>query len=490
MNNFSSINFQSEIKNEDETFLQMKSYIKNLEQVISKQQNEIKLLKMSNSNYEKDKIKNTSLLNLKENNLRDTTLILENLKFKNKILESKNSELEKENVEINDFNAELKQKNRILMNSQFYGQNKNSQYINLINELNEVSVIKSKLEFEIKNLQNKINEITIQYENEIKLITKMKNEEIIEKNKIISEFEKELNSLNLKNNFINESENKDKNNNENNSNNNIQYSEMIMNDINELQNKTTILSNENNELKNILNNVINKNKELENLLISKDKIINELKEKNKRITEEMKLQNEQFNLKLNLEDNNLTEIDEAKNKVNQLLIEREDLIKENTNLKNIYGQFNNDIKEANDLFNDKVKLFENVLITKSKKIKELQGKINLLNEEKNNLNQENNKLKSEKTKLEKNIGNEFSMLRGSKNNNNNNNNFISRNNQFDFQNQGSTFLKSGNRNINFNIIEDPFADSQQKSIEEFKQMLNKVDENLNKGKEKYFITEE
>ena len=241
MNNFSSINFQSEIKNEDETFLQMKSYIKNLEQVISKQQNEIKLLKMSNSNYEKDKIKNTSLLNLKENNLRDTTLILENLKFKNKILESKNSELEKENVEINDFNAELKQKNRILMNSQFYSQNKNSQYINLINELNEVSVIKSKLEFEIKNLQNKINEITIQYENEIKLITKMKNEEIIEKNKIISEFEKELNSLNLKNNFINESENKDKNNNENNSNNNIQYSEMIMNDINELQNKTTIL---------------------------------------------------------------------------------------------------------------------------------------------------------------------------------------------------------------------------------------------------------
>ena len=196
MNNFSSINFQSEIKNEDETFLQMKSYIKNLEQVISKQQNEIKLLKMSNSNYEKDKIKNTSLLNLKENNLRDTTLILENLKFKNKILESKNSELEKENVEINDFNAELKQKNRILMNSQFYSQNKNSQYINLINELNEVSVIKSKLEFEIKNLQNKINEITIQYENEIKLITKMKNEKIIEKNKIISEFEKELNSLN------------------------------------------------------------------------------------------------------------------------------------------------------------------------------------------------------------------------------------------------------------------------------------------------------
>ena len=95
-------------------------------------------------------------------------------------------------------------------------------------------------------------------------------------------------------------------------------------------------------------------------------------------------------------------------------------------------------------------------------------------------------MKSEKSKLEKNTINEISILRGSKNNNN----FISRNNQFDFQNQGSTFLKSGNRNINFNIIEDPFADSQQKSIEEFKQMLNKVDENLNKGKEKYFITEE
>ncbi len=255
-----------------------------------------------------------------------------------------------------------------------------------------------------------------------------------------------------------------------------------MNDINELQNKIIAVSNENNELKNILNNVINKNKELETLLISKDKIIKELKEKNKGIEEEIKLQNEQFNLKLNLEDNNFSEIDEAKNKVNQLLLEREDLIKENSNLKNIYGQFNNDIKEVNDLFNDKVKIFENVLITKSRKIKELQGKINLLNEEKNNLIQENNKLKSEKSKLEKNAGNEISLLRGSKNNNNN---FISRN-QFDFQNQGSTFLKSGNRNINFNNIEDPFADSQQKSIEEFKQMLNKVDENLNKGKEKLF----
>ena len=174
MNNFSPINFQSEIKNEDETFLQMKSYMKNLEQIITKQQNEIALLKMSNSNYEKDKIKNTSLLNLKDNIIRDTKLILENLKYKNKLLESKNSQLEKDNLEINDFNAELKQKNKILMNSQFYNQNKNSQYINLINELNEVSVIKSKLEFEIKNLQNKINEITIQYENEIKLITKTK----------------------------------------------------------------------------------------------------------------------------------------------------------------------------------------------------------------------------------------------------------------------------------------------------------------------------
>ncbi len=486
MNNFSPINFQSEIKNEDETFLQMKSYMKNLEQIITKQQNEIALLKMSNSNYEKDKIKNTSLLNLKDNIIRDTKLILENLKYKNKLLESKNSQLEKDNLEINDFNAELKQKNKILMNSQFYNQNKNSQYINLINELNEVSVIKSKLEFEIKNLQNKINEITIQYENEIKLITKTKNEEIIEKNKIISEFEKELNSIHLKNNFINDSENKDKKINENNLNNNIQYSEIILNDINELQNKIIAVSNENNELKNILNNVINKNKELETLLISKDKIIKELKEKNKGIEEEIKLQNEQFNLKLNLEDNNLSEIDETKNKVNQLLIEREDLIKENSSLKNIYGQFNNEIKEANDLFNDKVKLFENILIAKSRKIKELQGKINLLNEEKNNLIQENNKLKSEKSKLEKNAGNEISLLRGSKNNNNN---FISRN-QFDFQNQGSTFLKSGNRNINFNNIEDPFADSQQKSIEEFKQMLNKVDENLNKRKEKYILTEE
>ena len=43
-------------------------------------------------------------------------------------------------------------------------------------------------------------------------------------------------------------------------------------------------------------------------------------------------------------------------------------------------------------------------------------------------------------------------------------------------------------NYSNNLInEDPYADSQQKSLDEFKKILNKVDENLNQGKDKIIL---
>ena len=77
-----SMNYSSEI-NQDETFNQMKTYIKNLEKKIASQQIEIESLKSLNFSLEKEKIKLSSSLSLKENTIRDTTSILNNLKLKN-----------------------------------------------------------------------------------------------------------------------------------------------------------------------------------------------------------------------------------------------------------------------------------------------------------------------------------------------------------------------------------------------------------------------
>ena len=77
-----SMNYSSEI-NQDETFNQMKTYIKNLEKKIASQQIEIESLKSLNFSLEKEKIKLSSSLSLKENTIRDTTSILDNLKLKN-----------------------------------------------------------------------------------------------------------------------------------------------------------------------------------------------------------------------------------------------------------------------------------------------------------------------------------------------------------------------------------------------------------------------
>ena len=227
MINNPSFNFSPELK-QTEVFEQMKSQIYNLEQIIKRQQGENELLNKSNVILEKEKLKLNSTIVLKDNLIRETTSILDNLKYKIEQLESKISQLEKQNTELNYINFELIQKNKILMNSQSSKNNINPQISSLTEQLNEVSIIKSKLEFDLKNLQNKLIENQNIYENEIKTLTKAKNNEISQKDKIIVELQ---NGLNLINNPIKNDKQYDINNNK------IQYSEMIMNDFSEIENK-------------------------------------------------------------------------------------------------------------------------------------------------------------------------------------------------------------------------------------------------------------
>ena len=196
---------------------------------------------------------------------------------------------------------------------------------------------------------------------------------------------------------------------------------------------------------------------------------------------------------LNSEEN-LSQAKETQNSVDQLLLEREDLMRQNTDLRYAYEQLNNGIKEANDLFVQKVKSFDDILNKYNKKIKEYEDKIKTLMENNNNLNEEISKLKREKEKLQKKneYKEKYPSLKGNSNlptNNTNIGTMLQSPNRMNLNNDNiyHNYSPLLSQNVNYerigkNDINDPFVDSQFKSLENFKKVLNKVDQNLNRDK--------
>ena len=487
--------------NKDEIFTQLKIYIKNLEKKILSQELEIESLQTINFTLEKEKIKLSSSLFLKENTIRDITLILDNLKYKNDQNENKINYFEKENQELNYKNVELTQKNKTLMNTQI-NNNINNEIHYLREQLSELSIIKSKLEFDNKNLVNKINEIQNEHENEITMLTKIKNSEISQQNKIILILQNGINSLNNYNN----------NNEINLSNNiNVQYSDIIFEEINELEKKTKVISKENIELKRLINELEKKKEEYENIIISKEKIIKKLENQSKEFEENLIFKNKELNLS---SEENLSVVKETINSIDQLIFERDDLLKQNNNLRFAYEYFNNGVKEANDLFFDKVKYFESILFSLNEKIKnlndkniklieensKLKGENDLLKKENERINKEKLSLKNNSTNLDyndnmnlQNNQNKYNNnLRGSNNNyqksniprnnnlNNLNSNIFRNSNNSNSINNNLNSLNNVN-NLNFDI-NDPFEDDQLKAVQEFRNVLIKAEHNLNKDK--------
>ena len=58
--------------------------------------------------------------------------------------------------------------------------------INLSNQLDNLTIIKSRLEYDNKILANKLNSLQLEHENEVTMLKTIHNSEIAKKNKIIS----------------------------------------------------------------------------------------------------------------------------------------------------------------------------------------------------------------------------------------------------------------------------------------------------------------
>ena len=373
---------------QEENYSEMKKYIQDLESSYQNIQIENEDLKKKITNLEKEKLILSNNLEQKDISLSELTQILENLKRKETENDSKLIELEKKNEELNYKILELNQKNKSLIsiketltqNPNLLNQKNTSQILELNEKLDESEISKQKIEFDKIMLQNKINNIKEEYENEIQLLTKLKNGEISQLQKTISSLKNELN-LNIKKNTENKNDlNKEK------------YSKIVIEQVSSFENKISLLNEEIFNLKRENKLLSNQNMESKITNEHKDRFIEELQ---KRINEIENLTIEKINeIQLNSENKN-TEIKELENKNEQLLIEREELLRQNRELRNGFELFNVSIKEANDLYNQKFQTFTNISNSYNLKLKEYKNKIVQLKKKVNELINENNKFQKQ-----------------------------------------------------------------------------------------------
>ncbi len=515
---------------QEENFPDMKLYIQNYEERFNNIQNENDALKNTISNLEKEKLSLLNDLEQKDISLSELTQILENFKRNESEDKNKIQELEENNKELNYQIIQISQKNKSLnatLQTFFQSPNSNlqqntvSQILQLQNKLDEVEISKQKVEFENRCLNDKINEIQSKFENEIKLTKDLKNREILELQKRISSLNNNLNATMRKSSYeINKN---------NNINNNINNNPILIEQLTNLENKIKILNEDNFNLQKENKLLTNENIESKIANEHKDKFINELQNKISEIEEQFKL--EINGIQMNTEEN-ATKVKQSQNQVEQLLIEREEVLKQNQKLKNGVEYFNVNIKELNDLMNKKIQSSFNVINSYNLKLKEYRAKINQLKQRINEQNSEIQKLKKQNQMLKE---NKQKLIEGKllKNNiplrspslpsykvnssfaNNSNYNTMSSNNNLmsnnninnipNIQPQINNQFKDDfvfNQNNNFNNYEinsnqhirglvsesniisnldDPYTVYQQKSLLNFKNVLSKVDQELLKN---------
>jgi hypothetical protein len=203
----------------------------------------------------------------------------------------------------------------------------NNEEINRLNNIideNEVRI--SKLEFDKKALEQRLDECQKFHENEMKLMLNYKNSELSVYQNLIDKYQNENNNqLNAKN---------------------------IQNQINKMRQEI----NEKNQTINSLNNKISQF-------------------------------NENYNKQLNdIRRNSFNNINQSQDQMKQLIFERNELLRKNEELTRGLLQFNDKVKEVNAIFNAKTENYNKNIVACKEKMKEYRLKIDMLTKKINELN--------------------------------------------------------------------------------------------------------
>ena len=456
---------QKKIIEKDNLIYSLNANKKNLEDKINK-------FKTNEENLQ-NKIKelNYKIIELNQNMISKENMNQFNDKIKN-IIESNNN---KENINDNENNLAINEKIGVEMTK-------------LNNSIDELEIKNNKLVFENKTLNNKITTIISDKNSEISIYKSIYQTQINNLNKIISYLNTRISESFSEKNIIKTNKKVD----------NLISGEIIEK-FNTLENKLNLYDKENSDLRKENQNLKNELDELKLVTNSKEKIIEKLQ------TDFEMMENEYNN---NLP-NNLNQIGNAKNDeiksseynqyISELLNKQNILEKENYNLRNGLKQMTKNINDANDIYFTRKTQYDNNIKIRDNKLKEYKNKISILKIKINELHQEIKILKNNK------LGdnNQLSFLSQNINDVNNQKKIISHTPimqkkeipfELNLENKGNNKDNQENKDIfeDIKISEVPkITENQQqietninqqdfKYIQEYKDILNKVDEQLNK----------
>ena len=492
----------------------MKLEMSRVKENLSQSQSKVNELFQENNRLKLLQLEISKKLSVKEDIINSNKVEINRLQSKNNILESEN-ESKKNNIQdLNYKIIELSQKIESLESINKITQkikNKEPENIEkdyllelnqLYNKINEIEIKNAKLNFDNKILENKIKFEKNDKNNEIEML------QILHKKKIEN---LEKNIVNLNNtikDLINDNKKEPKE---------INYNQ-IQNDVyqnfSELEQKLRKYDNDNFLFKKENQKLKNENEELKIILNGKENIINKLQSNIDKIENDFKIKiselNSNFKSQINNMNNNIIENNNNINNnenIENLVNDNKRLIEENEVLKNNYEQMTLDINEANELFVNKQKEYENIINYQNEKLKEYKFKISLLKIKINELHREISSLKNNRgidnnqlsfiSQNNNNIGNnQFKMeqkklvshtpkIRPKRKDipfdlnleKNDNNNEIENNNDIfgDIKISEVPKLTENQQRLDSNIDQQDL-----KNIQEYKNILNKIDEQLNK----------
>ena len=469
--------------------------------------NKLKLLLIQEQKKIIDKDNTIHSMNINKKNLEDkiNRYKISEEKLNNKIkelnykiIELNQSLISKENM--NQFNNKIKNIIETSSNKDNIN-NENNALINekigveitkLNNTIDELEIKNNKIVFENKTLNNKISTLLADKNDEINIYKSIYQTQINNLNKIISHLNQKFSELFSEKDLFKT----------NNKMNNFMSTEII-DKFNALEDKINLYDKENSDLRKENQNIKNELDELKLVAESKEKIIQKLQTDFEMMEKEYNnnsiVPNNMQQIKANEINNN-----EYTQYINELLNKQNMIENENVNLRNGLKQMTKNINEANEIYFKRKANYDNNIKIRDNKLKEYKNKISLLKMKINELHQEINLLKNNKGIVD-----------------NNQNSFLSQNNNDMNKNQFKIEQKNlishtpklrrkeipfdlnlENKDIENQESKDYFGDikisevpkitetkerlntngyqEDLKYIQEYKDILNKVEEQLNK----------